>query len=154
MWDTFKQNNCSTVAGDVGCRVGEIRSDTTSPMHDHKSLAYSNCQWSTHSISKWTFRNLAIKTRRWPASAVPMRESCVSLWPPIIHNHTTIPLCPVPKCTIMDSGQQYAIIWPDAREVQLLGHSTHGVLGSNWNRFCAKGIYQDHRNRFLLRQVR
>ena len=35
-WDTFKQDNYSTVGGDGGCRVGEIRAGTTYPMPDHK----------------------------------------------------------------------------------------------------------------------
>ena len=55
----------STVGGDGGCRVGEVRAGTTctSPMPDHKGfkLQYtSNCQRSAHSISKWIFRNLAL----------------------------------------------------------------------------------------------
>ena len=37
-WDTFKQNNYSTVGGDGGCRVGEVWAGTTSPMPDHKSF--------------------------------------------------------------------------------------------------------------------
>ena len=37
-WDTFKQDNDSTVGGDGGCRVGEVRAGTTSPMPDHKGL--------------------------------------------------------------------------------------------------------------------
>ena len=28
-WDTFKQDNYSTVGGDGGCRVGEVRAGTT-----------------------------------------------------------------------------------------------------------------------------
>ena len=44
------------------CRVGEVRTSTTSPMPDHKGFKlYSNCQRSTHSISKSIFRNLALK---------------------------------------------------------------------------------------------
>ena len=35
-WDTFKQDNYITVGGDGGCRVGEVRASTTSPMPDHK----------------------------------------------------------------------------------------------------------------------
>ena len=34
----FKQNNCSTVGGDGGCRVGEVRAGTTSPMPDQKGF--------------------------------------------------------------------------------------------------------------------
>ena len=37
-WDTFKQDNYSTVGGDGGCRVGEVRAGTTSPMPDHKGF--------------------------------------------------------------------------------------------------------------------
>ena len=37
-WDTFKQDNCSTVGGDGGCRVGEVRAGTTSPMPEHKGF--------------------------------------------------------------------------------------------------------------------
>ena len=36
--DTFKQDNYSTVTGDGGCRVGEVRAGTTSPMSDHKGF--------------------------------------------------------------------------------------------------------------------
>ena len=31
----FEQDNYSTVGGDGGCRVGEVRAGTTSPMPDH-----------------------------------------------------------------------------------------------------------------------
>ena len=37
-WDTFKQDHYSTVGGDGGCRVGEVRAGTTSPMPDHKGF--------------------------------------------------------------------------------------------------------------------
>ena len=37
-WDTFKQDNYSTVGGDGGCRVGEVQAGTTSPMPDHKDF--------------------------------------------------------------------------------------------------------------------
>ena len=37
-WDTFKQDNYSTVGGDGGCRVGEVWAGTTSPMPDHKGF--------------------------------------------------------------------------------------------------------------------
>ena len=37
-WDTFKQDNGSTVGGDGGCRVGEVRAGTTSPVLDHKGF--------------------------------------------------------------------------------------------------------------------
>ena len=36
--DTFKQDNDSTVGGDGGGRVGEVRAGTTSPMPDHKGF--------------------------------------------------------------------------------------------------------------------
>ena len=49
-WDTFKQDNYSTVGGDGGCRVSEVWAGTTSPMPDHKGLSYSNCPRSIHSI--------------------------------------------------------------------------------------------------------
>ena len=35
------RNNWCTVGGDGGCRVGEVRAGTTSPMPDHKGLSYS-----------------------------------------------------------------------------------------------------------------
>ena len=37
-WDTFKQDNDSTVGGDGGCRVGEVQAGTTSLMPDHKDF--------------------------------------------------------------------------------------------------------------------
>ena len=37
-WDMFKQDDYSTVGGDGGCRVGEVRAGTTSPMPDHKGF--------------------------------------------------------------------------------------------------------------------
>ena len=41
--DTFKQDNNSTVGGDGGCRVDEVRDGNTSPMPDNKDfLRYSN----------------------------------------------------------------------------------------------------------------
>ena len=36
-WDTLKQDNDNTVGGDGGCRVGEVRAGTTSPMPDHNN---------------------------------------------------------------------------------------------------------------------
>ena len=36
--ETFKRDNCSAVGGDGGCRVGEVRAGTTSPMPDHKGF--------------------------------------------------------------------------------------------------------------------
>ena len=49
--DTCKQDDYSIVEGDGGCRVGEVRAGTTSPMPDHKGIKLSNCQRYTHSIS-------------------------------------------------------------------------------------------------------
>ena len=43
-WDTFKQDNYSTVGEDGGCRVGEVQAGTTSLMSDHKGFSYSDCQ--------------------------------------------------------------------------------------------------------------
>ena len=37
-WDTLKQDNYSTVRGDGGGRVGEVRASTTSPMPEHKGF--------------------------------------------------------------------------------------------------------------------
>ena len=37
-WDTFKPDNYSAVGGDGECRVGEVRTGTTSPMPDHKGF--------------------------------------------------------------------------------------------------------------------
>ena len=37
-WDTLKQDNDSTVRGDGGGRVGEVRAGTTSPMPEHKGF--------------------------------------------------------------------------------------------------------------------
>ena len=38
------------MGGDGGCRVGEVRAGTTSPMPNHKVFfSFSNCQRSTHS---------------------------------------------------------------------------------------------------------
>ena len=36
--DTLKQDNDSTVQGDGGSRVGEVRAGTTSPMPEHKGF--------------------------------------------------------------------------------------------------------------------
>ena len=36
--NTLKQDNDSTVRGDGGSRVGEVRAGTTSPMPEHKSF--------------------------------------------------------------------------------------------------------------------
>ena len=59
----FKQDNHSTVGGDGGCRVGEVRAGTTSPMPDHKGfLSYSNCQRSTHEVNFQKFSTLRVKT--------------------------------------------------------------------------------------------
>ena len=37
-WDTFKQDNYSTVLGDGGCMVGKVRGSTTSPMPEHQGF--------------------------------------------------------------------------------------------------------------------
>ena len=37
-YNTLKQDNDSTVRGDGGSRVGEVRAGTTSPMPEHKGL--------------------------------------------------------------------------------------------------------------------
>ena len=34
----IKQDNYNTVGGDGGCRVGEVRAGTTSPMPNHKGF--------------------------------------------------------------------------------------------------------------------
>ena len=39
-WDTFKKDNYSIVGGHGGCRVGEVRAGTTSPMLDYKGYKY------------------------------------------------------------------------------------------------------------------
>ena len=44
-WDTFKQDNYSTVEGDGGCRVGEVRAGTTSPMPDHKGFKLQDTRY-------------------------------------------------------------------------------------------------------------
>ena len=41
-WDTLKQGNHSTVRGDGGCRVGEVRAGTTSTMPEHKGFMLPN----------------------------------------------------------------------------------------------------------------
>ena len=37
-WDTLKQDNYSTVQGDGGSRVGEVRAGTTSPTPEDKGF--------------------------------------------------------------------------------------------------------------------
>ena len=37
-WDTFEEDDYSTVGGDGGCRFGEVRAGTTSPMPNHKGF--------------------------------------------------------------------------------------------------------------------
>ena len=51
LWDTFKQDNQSTVGGDGD--VGSTRYEPAllPPCLTKKVLGYSNCQRSTHSIS-------------------------------------------------------------------------------------------------------
>ena len=52
-WDTLKQDNYSTVRGDGGSRVGEVRAGTTSPMPEHKgfnSYSASRDNWCTGTL--------------------------------------------------------------------------------------------------------
>ena len=42
--DTLKQDSDSTVRGDGGSRVGEVRAGTASPCPSIRVLSYSNCQ--------------------------------------------------------------------------------------------------------------
>ena len=37
-WDTFKLDKYRRVGGNGGCRVGEVRAGTTSPIPDHKGF--------------------------------------------------------------------------------------------------------------------
>ena len=37
-WDSFKQDNYSTVGGAGGCRVGQVQGGTTSTMPDLKGF--------------------------------------------------------------------------------------------------------------------
>ena len=60
-YNTFKQDNHSTVGGDGGCRVGEVRAGTTFPIPDQRVLRYSNCQRSPYSMSKRIFTNLSLQ---------------------------------------------------------------------------------------------
>ena len=83
---SFKQNNYSTVGGDGGCRVGKVRSGTTSPMPDHKGLSYSNCQRATHAISKWIFRKLALYLRvNYPLNALHRNVAVLSCFLTLIY---------------------------------------------------------------------
>ena len=67
-----RDDNYSTVGGDGGCRVGEVRAGTTSPMPDHKGFKlYSNHHRSTHSafikIQKFsTLMEACIMFKRYP----------------------------------------------------------------------------------------
>ena len=56
---TFKQDKYTTVGGNGGCRVGEVRADTTPPCPTIRVLSYSNCQRSTHSIANWVFQKFS-----------------------------------------------------------------------------------------------
>ena len=54
-WDTFKQDNYSTVRGDGGSRVGEVRAGTTSPMPEFPSTrmrVYFTIKTSTHYLTR------------------------------------------------------------------------------------------------------
>ena len=44
--DTLKQDNDSTVRGDGGSRVGEVRAGTTSPMPEHKGFKHKGFKLS------------------------------------------------------------------------------------------------------------
>ena len=57
-WDTFKQDDYSTVGGDVG--LARCEPALLPPCLTKRALSYSNCQESNPSISKWIFRNLAL----------------------------------------------------------------------------------------------
>ena len=65
-WDTFKLDNYIIVGGDgmgdVGLARYEPVLDNIFPVPDLKGFnkSYSNCQRSTHSISKWIFKKLAL----------------------------------------------------------------------------------------------
>ena len=56
-WDTFKQDNYSTVGGDGGCRVSEVGAGTTSPIPDHKVFKLQLLS-EIHQLEV-NFRNLA-----------------------------------------------------------------------------------------------
>ena len=60
-WDTYKQDNYSTVAGDGD--VGSVRYEPAllPPCPTIRVLSCNNCRRSTDSISKWIFRKLAVK---------------------------------------------------------------------------------------------
>ena len=55
---TLGRAHIVVVQGDGGYRVSEVRAGTTSPKPGHKG--FENCQRSTHSISKWIIRKLAL----------------------------------------------------------------------------------------------
>ena len=38
-WGTFKQDNCSTMGGDGGCRVDKVQAGTASPLPDRNGFA-------------------------------------------------------------------------------------------------------------------
>ena len=66
-WDTFKQDNYSTVRGDGGGRVGEVRAGTTSPMPEHKGFKLqqlSKIQRLHVSMNDQKFSTLRVNTRR------------------------------------------------------------------------------------------
>ena len=52
--DTFKQGDYSTAGGDGGCRVGEVRASTTSPMPNHKGFNYQRSIYSLLFLSEFS----------------------------------------------------------------------------------------------------
>ena len=62
-WDTSKQDNDTTVGGGGGCRVGEIRAGTTSPMPDHKGFKLQQLsEIHQHHFSEFSEIQLITKT--------------------------------------------------------------------------------------------
>ena len=58
-WDTFKQDNYSTVRGDGEVRSARYEPALVPPCPSIKVLSYSNCQRSSHSMSKWMLKNFS-----------------------------------------------------------------------------------------------
>ena len=80
-WDTYKQDNYSTVGGDGGCRVGEIRAGTTSPMPDHKGFKLQELS-EIHPLTP------AVQALRWNRGETRMLRT--SFW----SKPLSIPFCP------------------------------------------------------------
>ena len=55
-WGTFNQDNYTTVGGDGGCRVSEVRAGTTSPMPDPKGFKLQ-CLLEIHPLHKALISN-------------------------------------------------------------------------------------------------